>query len=122
MSQLELGIGFSHRGYIKIGLSGIFVKGSLPEGDFIKNLLRARADFYLNPDLALMNYVQYDNVSETIGANIRLVWRISPGNTLYLVYNKGWSTEYDTLTGFSTGRFYSYQERGVFKIQLTWRP
>lgn len=122
LSQLEAGAGFSYQGHARLGLTGIFVRGNLPAGEFQKNLYRAKADFFLNPDLGLMTYIQYDSVSGTLGANIRFKWQISPGNTLYLVYNRGWETGYDTLTGLRSSYFLNQQDRGVIKIQLSWRP
>ena len=120
LSRLELGVGFNSRGNIKLGLEGDFIRGSLPEGRFKETLYRGRADFYLNPDLGLMTFLQYDSVSENLGVNIRFKWRISPGNTIYLVYNKAWERELDPLS--AARRFFSLQDRGIFKIQLSWRP
>jgi hypothetical protein len=42
---------------------------------------------FLTPDLGLMNYIQFDDVSNTFGANIRFRWQLSPGNEIFLVYN-----------------------------------
>jgi hypothetical protein len=122
LSQLKAGIGFSYQGHIKLGAEGVYVRGDLPEGKFQKDIYRIKADFYLNPDLGLMTYIQYDSISETLGANIRIKWRISPGNTIYLVYNRGWETEYDMVTGLRTNHFLNQQDRGEIKLQLSWRP
>lgn len=122
LSQMELGVDFNYKGNIKLGLEGNFIRGNLPEGKFKETLYQAKADFYLNPDLGLMVYIQYDSVSENIGANIRFKWRISPGNTIYFVYNRTWEKGFDPLSGYSTRRFFSLQDRGIFKIQLSWRP
>jgi hypothetical protein len=119
LKQLDVEANFSRKGNIKMGLSGTFVSSDLPEGSFKENLYRARADFYLNPDMGLMTYVQYDSVSENIGANIRLKWRISPGNTIYLVYNKSWEKQYDRMSRY---RFHPYLDRGIIKVQLSIRP
>lgn len=122
LSQLEVSADFSYKANIRLGLEGIFVRGKLPEGRFRETVYRAKADFYLNPDLGLMTYLQYDSVSENIGINCRFKWRISPGNTIYIVYNKSWEKGFDLLSNYSTRRFFSPRDRGIFKIQLSWRP
>ena len=122
LSQLQLGVDVNYKGNIKLGLEGNFIRGNLPEGKFDKNLYQAKADFYLNPDLGLMTYLQYDSESENIGVNIRFKWRISPGNTVFLVYNKAWERGIDLLSGYSMQRFLSLRDRGIIKIQLSWRP
>lgn len=121
LTQLKLGMDFNYKGNLKLGLEGQFIRGDLPEGAFDENLYRVKFDYYLNAGLGLMTYVQYDSVSETVGANIRFKWRLSPGNTIYIVYNKTWDKGYDMLH-YSTRKFLSLQDRGIFKIQLSWRP
>jgi Domain of unknown function (DUF5916)/Carbohydrate family 9 binding domain-like len=117
MDKLELELNLNLKGNIRLGLEGTFVNADLPVGKFKENLYQAKADFYLNPNIGLMTYVQYDSVSEDIGANIRFKWRISPGNTIYLVYNKNWQRRYDPIA-----RFYPLEDRGIFKVQFSWRP
>ncbi len=122
LSQLELTLDFHYKSNIRLGLEGIFIRGRLPEGNFNETIYRGKADFYLNPDLGLMTYIQYDSVTENIGANIRFKWRISPGNTVYLVYNKSWERGYDPLSPYGNRRFLSMEDRGIFKVQFSWRP
>ena len=64
-----------------------------------------------------MNYIQYDDISHQLGWSARLRWQISPGNEIYLVYNKNWERRWDPLS-----RFAPLDERGVFKISLSVRP
>lgn len=119
LTKVDLEVDFNHKGNIKLGVQGIFIRGELPEGKINENLYRAKADFYLNPDLGLMTFVQYDSVSDNIGANIRFKWRISPGNTIYLVYNKNWERGWDPE---NLSRFVGLEDHGIFKIQLSVRP
>jgi hypothetical protein len=93
------------------------IRADLPEGKFKETLFRTKADFFLNADLGLLTFIQYDSVSNNIGANFRFRWRLSQGNTIYLVYNKNWERSYDPQK-----RFYPMQDRGIFKIQFAWRP
>lgn len=120
LEKLELEVNLNIKGNIRLGLESEFVKGKLPQGNFKENLYQAKADFYLNPDLGLMTYLQYDSVSENIGANIRFKWRISPGNTIYLVYNKNWERRFDPAHQYR--RFLSLEDRGIIKLQFSWRP
>ncbi|MCP5109013.1 MAG: hypothetical protein GY950_36860 [bacterium] len=122
LSQLEVKADFSYRANIRLGLQGIFVRGDLPGGEFRETVYRGKVDFYVNPDLGFMTYLQYDSVSENIGANIRFKWRISPGNTIYFVYNKSWEKGFDPLAAYNTRHFYPLHDRGIFKIQLSYRP
>ncbi len=119
INKLEFSLSFNHKGNIKLGVEGEFVHGNLPlyGGKFTEKLYQVKADFFLNTDMGLMTYIQYDSVSKNIGANIRLKWEITPGNIVYLVYNKSWEKRYDPVS-----RFYPFQDRGVIKIQLSIRP
>ena len=94
-----------------------FVRGNLPQGKFSENVYQLKADFFFSPDLGLMNYIQFDDVSRKLGANIRFRWQISPGNEVYLVYNKNWERRWDPVS-----RFVPMQDRGVCKIQISIRP
>ena len=47
-----------------------------------------------------MNYIQYDDISHQLGWSARLRWRISPGNEIYLVYNKNWERRWDPTSRF----------------------
>ena len=117
MSQFDVGVSFKYKGHLKVGLESIFVDGDLAEGTFQENLYRFKTDMYLNADLGLLSYIQYDDASRSLGANIRLRWRISPGNIIYLVYNSTWERVWDP-----TSRFLALDNGMVFKIQISWRP
>jgi len=66
---------------------------SLGGGDFEVNVVRARADFQFGPDLAWMNYVQWDDQSDFLGLNSRIWWIPKPGTELFLVLNQGWTAD-----------------------------
>jgi len=117
IKKLQLEVNLNYHGNVTLGLEGEFVHGSLPQGKFTENLYQVKADFFLDADLGLMTYIQYDSVSKNIGANIRLKWEISPGNTIYLVYNKSWEKRFDPAS-----RFFPLMDRGIIKLQFSWRP
>ena len=117
LDNVEVGFRFNLKGYASFDLDANFVRGRLAEGDFAENVYQLKADFFLTPRLGLMNYVQYDDVSNELGLNVRFRWELKPGNTVYLVYSKNWERRWDPAS-----RFYPLEERGVFKITLSIRP
>jgi hypothetical protein len=115
--DVSLGLTLKFKGYATLALDTNFVRGRLPEGHFSENVYQVKADIFLSPDLGLMNYVQFDDISNTLGWSARLRWQISPGNEIFLVYNKNWERLWDP-----TSRFAPLGERGVLKISLSIRP
>jgi len=112
-----VGFGYKFDGYVTLALNAELVRGRLPQGNFNENVYQLKADFFFSPDLGLMNYIQYDDISRTLGANLRFRWQLSPGNEVYLVYTKNWERRWDPIS-----RFVPLGERGVFKITLSVRP
>jgi hypothetical protein len=115
--DVTLGLAAKFKGYASLSLDVNLVRGRLPQGRFSENVYQVKADVFLSPDIGLMNYIQYDDISKLLGWSARLRWRISPGNEIYLVYNKNWERRWDP-----TSRFLPLEERGVFKISLSIRP
>jgi hypothetical protein len=115
--DVEMGLGLKYKGYVTLTLNSNFVRGDLPQGKFNENVYKLKADFYFSPNLCLMNYIQYDDVSRQLGVNIRFRWQVAPGNEIYFVYTKNWEKTWDPVS-----RFIPLEEWGVFKIQLTIRP
>ncbi len=115
--DLEAGFGLKFKGYATLAVVANIVRGYLPQGNFNENVYQLKADFFLSPDLGLMNYIQYDDVSRKLGANIRFRWQLSPGNEIYLVYTENWERIWDPKS-----RFVPLGGRGVFKITLSMRP
>ncbi len=117
MGDMNLGLTYKLDGFLNLSLQGEFIRGNLPQGKFDENLYRIKADIFFSPDLALLNYIQYDDVSKKLGANIRFMWRISPGNKLFITFNKNWERIWDPRS-----RFIPLQDRLVFKIVYSARP
>ena len=59
----------------------------------ITRQLTAIADVYFTPDISLQNYVQWDDVSNTVGINSRFRWSPEPGTDLYIVFNQNVESE-----------------------------
>jgi hypothetical protein len=115
--DVNIGLAIKYKGYLNLELDTNMVRGRLPEGHFSENVYQVKADIFISPDLGLMNYVQYDDISKQLGWSARLRWQISPGNEIYLVYNKNWERRWDP-----TSRFLPQEERGVVKVLLSIRP
>jgi hypothetical protein len=60
----------------------------LPAGKFTTHVGRVRANFFLNPDVAWHNYVQYDNDTRLLGVNSRLRVIIAPGRDVFVDFTE----------------------------------
>ncbi|MBN2408954.1 MAG: hypothetical protein JXE07_04380 [Candidatus Aminicenantes bacterium] len=115
--DVSIGLELKYKGYLNLELDTNLVRGRLPEGRFSENVYQVKADFFVSPDLGLMNYIQYDDISKRLGWSARIRWQVSPGNEIYLVYNKNWERRWDPMS-----RFLPMDERAVVKILLSIRP
>ena len=59
----------------------------LPEGSFVTRLARFTTEVNFSSTLYWVNLIQYDNVSEVIGANLRLRWIPKAGQESLIVLN-----------------------------------
>ena len=116
-NDLNLELSLKLKGYATLALDTNFVRVRLPEGDFDESVYQLKADVFLSPDLGWMNYVQFDDISNTLGWSSRLRWQVSPGNEIYLVYNRNWERVWDPRS-----RLAPLGDRGVVKISLSIRP
>ena len=69
----------------------------LPAGDFNIKLASLTVLINFTPDFTWSNVVQYDNVSDSLGVNSRLIWEYRPGARIFLVLNQSYL---DERTGF----------------------
>jgi hypothetical protein len=80
-----LGINFS-RNFVT-NMSFDWSKFELPEGQFITRLTSLKLSALFSTELAWINLIQYDNVSETFGLNSRLQWTPEAGKEVFIVLN-----------------------------------
>jgi hypothetical protein len=73
--------------------------GRLREGDFTQDLIGSRVRVNVSPNLQFNSYAQYDNSSDTFGANTRVRWTFSPLGDLFVVYNHNLRHDIDPETG-----------------------
>jgi len=69
----------------------------LPAGDFNVKLASMTALINFTPDFTWSSVVQYDNISDSLGINSRLIWEYRPGARIFLVLNQSYL---DETTGF----------------------
>ena len=65
--------------------------------DYMAHLGQCRVQFSLNKQLSAGTFVQYSNVSELVGANLRFRYNFSEGRDFWLVFNEQVNTLRDEL-------------------------
>jgi hypothetical protein len=70
-----------------LGLGYEFNDIDLPQGSFVTRLAGFRADVAFSSKLSWVTRVQYDNVSELMGVNLRLHWVPEAGRDGFIVIN-----------------------------------
>lgn len=78
------------RGRWQAGLSSDQNFGRLPKGGFVQRLMQVNLGYAFSPNLAWSSFLHYDTESQNIGNNMRLRWTLTPGNDIFLVWNRGW--------------------------------
>lgn len=84
---LEAAVAWRPSGRFLMELGYEFNDIDLPYGSFVTRLARFRADVVFSPKLSWVTLLQYDNVSEILGLNLRLHWVPEPGQDGYVVIN-----------------------------------
>ncbi|MHC4414292.1 MAG: carbohydrate binding family 9 domain-containing protein [Planctomycetota bacterium] len=91
----ELGVEWRPSPNFFLGFSWEQNDVDLPGGDFEVQIAQARVNFLLSPDVSWTNFIQWDNVSDSLGINSRFRWIIEPGNELFVVLNQSFDTTDD---------------------------
>ncbi len=87
----------------------------LPQGSFVTRLAVFRADVAFSSKLSLGTRIQYDNVSEVMGINLRLHWVPEAGREGFFVINHN-------LEDFDLdNRFHSALSEATAKFSYTFR-
>jgi len=76
-----------HSNFFNVSMSYDWNDIDLPQGEFITRLTSLGADINFSPTLYWVNLFQYDNVSEILGLNSRLVWIPKAGQEGLIVFN-----------------------------------
>ncbi len=87
LDQIELQLFLRPLGWMIIELSYEKNIAKLPFGNFDQSLFGGRLQLNFTPDIQLSSFIQYDNMSNSIGANTRMRWTFTPRGDLFIVYN-----------------------------------
>jgi hypothetical protein len=101
--------------HLKVTLGGEYNDVDLPEGDFITRLATLNFDIAFNTAWSWENFVQYDNVSDTVGLNSILRWIPRAGQETVFVVNTQ-REDFDR-----DGRFHSFTSDLTLKLSYTFR-
>ncbi len=113
MDQYQAEISWKPSHHLNLALEGERDKGSLPSGDVDIQLARARINLFLSPNLQIISYLQYDNLTKSLGMNTRLRYTYRSLLDIFIVYNRSWLEIYNT--------FRPQLNQFFVKIQYAWR-
>ncbi|MFC2158656.1 hypothetical protein ACFLT9_12535 [Acidobacteriota bacterium] len=113
MNQWQADITWRPSHKVNIALQGEIAKGKFPSGISDIKLIQSRFDIYISPNFQILNYIQYDNLTKSIGMNSRLRWTYRSLLDIFIVYNNNWVE--------TSGRFYTDLNQFYIKIQYSWR-
>jgi len=85
----------------------------VPNGEFTANLARWRLSYSFTPKIQLQALIQYNELADTVGTNIRFSWLQSANSGLYLVYNEVNEREAGSLP---TGREFILKYSHIFDV------
>jgi hypothetical protein len=88
-------IGFRPTGRLQFSLNTGLRDFRLAEGSFKVRTGSVRASYTFSPDFQISLLGQYDNLSRSLGTNLRIKWIMQPGNELFFVVNQGYDTSED---------------------------
>ncbi len=101
--------------HLKVIFGGEYNDVDLPQGDFITRLATLNLDVAFSTAWSWENFVQYDNVSDTVGLNSILRWIPRAGQETVLAFNTQ-QQDFDR-----DGRFRSYTSDVTVKLSYTFR-
>lgn len=116
-SRLSSGVNLTWRPnrHLRFGAGFEWNDIELPQGAFITRLSRLRGDIAFNATWYWENYLQYDNVSESIGVSSILRWIPEAGREIVVVLNR----QFEDVE--RNNRFNSSYTELTFKLGYTFR-
>lgn len=85
----------------------------VPGGQFTANLARLRLSYSFTPKILLQALVQYNEVDDVVGTNLRFSWLQSANSGLYLVYNE---VDENGIGALPTGREFIVKYSHIFDV------
>ena len=103
LNEISVTTAWKPSSLINVEVNGTRNIGRLREGGFTQDLVGTRVRINVSPNLQLNSYAQYDNQSDTFGANTRIRWTFSPLGDLFIVYNHNLRHDINGETGLPYG-------------------
>ena len=85
----------------------------VPGGQFTANLAGLRLSYSFTPKMQLEAFVQYNEIDDKVGTNIRYSWLRSANSGLYLVYNE---VDESGVNARPTGREFIVKYSHIFDV------
>jgi len=85
----------------------------VPGGQFTANLARLRLSYSFTPKMQLQALIQYNELDDKVGTNIRFSWLESANSGLYLVYNE---VNESGVSALPTGREFIVKYSHIFDV------
>jgi hypothetical protein len=114
-TEIAAEINWRPSGRLRTGLGFEINEIDLPQGSFTTRLVGFRTDVAFSSKLSWTTRIQYDNVSELMGINMRLHWVPEPGREGFFVINHNLE-DYDL-----DNRFHSALAEATVKFSYTFR-
>ncbi|QJR34627.1 carbohydrate binding family 9 domain-containing protein [Gemmatimonas groenlandica] len=103
LDEITLTTAWKPSSLFNVEVNGTRNIGRLREGGFTQDLIGTRLRVNVSSNLQLNSYAQYDNQSDTFGANTRIRWTFSPLGDLFIVYNHNLRHDINGDTGLPYG-------------------
>ena len=113
MDQIQVTANWRPSHHVNLAIEGERDLVRVASGNADIQLVRARIDFFITPNFQLLNYVQYDNQTESLGLNCRLRWTYRSLLDVFVVYNRNW-LDMNRMWVSDLNQF-------LIKIQYSWR-
>ena len=85
----------------------------VPGGKFEANLVRLRLSYSFTPKIHLQAFVQYNELDDVVGTNLRFSWLQSANSGLFFVYNE---VDERGISGQPAGREYIIKYSHIFDV------
>lgn len=105
LDQIELQLFLRPFGWLIVGLNYERNIARLPYGNFDQSLFGGKLQFNFTSDIQLSSFIQYDNISRSVGANTRLRWTFVPRGDLFIVYNHNMARSIEDRFSYQSNQF-----------------
>jgi hypothetical protein len=113
--EISVSVNWRPSGRFRTGFGYEWNDIRLPAGNFVTRLVEVRTDVTFSSKLSWVTRIQYDNVSEVMGVNLRLHWVPEAGREGFFVLNRD-------LEDFDRdNRFHSALSETAVKFSYTFR-